>query len=118
MHPTPHAALVTLERELAALVEDGTRAGSMLAKRLETVLELLPVVGDAARHPEYADERPAVVAALEGMQGACARLQEVLHGRMQEITGELTHLNQAREATAGYAVPSAAPRTPQFDRVG
>lgn len=118
MHATPRAALETLDRELTAMVEDGSRAGSMLAKRLETVLELLPVIGDAARNPEFAPERPAVVELLTGMQETCGRLQQVLQSRMAEISGELTRLNVARDATAGYAAPAAAPRRLQLDLVG
>jgi hypothetical protein len=118
MRTTPQVALATLEREVDALAADSGRADAMLVRRLDAVLELLPLVGEAARRPPFVDDRAAVVEALGSMQEAVRRLEEALQTEMRRVGAELAQVNAAREATAGYDQARAGGPRQHFDRVG
>lgn len=116
-HATPRAALETLERELIAIGDDVSTPGAMLEQRLDTVLHLLPVIGEAARDPQFRGERGAVATLLVEMLNKAEQLQERLRRRMGDLSKELGQLRNQRQAAVGYAVPARA-RSAQLDMVG
>ncbi|MBX3174830.1 MAG: hypothetical protein KF709_10495 [Gemmatimonadaceae bacterium] len=116
-HATPRAALETLEREMIAIGDDVSTPGAMLEQRLGSVLELLPVIGIAARDPQYHAERGAVITLLLEMSAKAEGLQERMRQRMGELSREMGQLRNQREAAFGYARPPRT-RMAQLDMVG
>ncbi len=117
-HTTPLAAFETLEREVAALAEDATRPGGMLAERLETILTLVPVLGAAALEPAYAADRAATIAALERMQAGQEALTGVLRMEMGRIREELGQISAGTAANRSYGAAPAGRPALQLDTVG
>lgn len=118
-HPTPLAALETLERELTAVAGDVTHGAATLGRRLETIIQLLPVIGAAAQMPQHAGDLPAVRRTLEAMREQHDALAATLRGEIARLGAELGQLRTGQEASERYAVPATVPaRAPQLDVVG
>ncbi len=117
-HETPLAALETLDRELEAICDDVPRPGSNLGSRLETVLQLLPVVTEAAHAPQFASDRDATVATLQRMYERHEALAAALRLEMEKVRAELAQVNQTSRAARSYGTPAAQSGGGTLDRVG
>jgi len=115
-HPTPLAALQTLDRELAAICEDVTRPGSMLGNRIDTILELLPVIVAAVNEPAYVHERGAAIRAIESLHERHETLNAALHAELGRVRGEISQLATGTRAVRSYGGAATAPS--RLDHVG
>lgn len=117
-HETPLAALETLDRELESICDDVSRPGSMLGTRLETVLQLLPVLTEAAHEPQFAADVDATVATLRRMYDRHEALAAALRVEMAKVKAELAQVNQTVRATRSYGGAVTSAGGGSLDRVG
>lgn len=117
-HATPLAALTTLARELESVNADVTREGAMLGKRIETIIDLLPVVGGAAGSTSSAEERAEIEETLREMHRIQEEISSAMRAELARIGGELAQLRAGQDAADGYTTAPATERSPQLNIVG
>lgn len=115
-HQTPLDALQTLDRELASVCEDVTRPGSMLGNRIDSILELLPLVVAAMQEPAYAAQRSEGVRALESLHARHGQLTAALTEELSRVQEEISQLATGARATRSYGSATSAPS--RLDHIG